>query len=248
LKGIKIQDYTISRDILKKEINNFFLNGSFPEIIMEENFEKISAYVKSIIEKIIFYDIPAVFDIEQSQLLKEIFEVIARSPGSLIEYKKFASAFNITYQTASKYIYYLEKAFLIRLLYNYRGSPIASARKSKKAYLSAHSSALAYISMNEFNSLLPKLVENIAVMHLNAKFFWRKYYEVDIYHDNSLFEVKYREKPEIKGALETAKALKAKKLIVVTKDFEDKKSVENVEIIYVPLWKFLISFNQNNHF
>ena len=244
LKGIRIQDPIINQATIKKEMNNFFLNGSFPEIIMEDNVEKIRDYVKSIIEKIIFYDIPAVFDIERPELLKEIFEVIARNPGSLIEYKKFASAFNITYQTASKYISYLEKAFLIRLLYNYRGSPIASARKSKKAYLSAHCSAWAYTSMDDFNSLLPKLIENIAVAQLNAKFFWRKYYEVDIYHNHSLIEVKYRERPDIKGALETAKELKARKLIVITKDLDTKKSTESIEITYIPLWKWLFFMPQ----
>ena len=98
--------------------------------------------------------------------------------------------------------------------------------------------------MEDFNSLLPKLIENIAVAQLNAKFFWRKYYEVDIYHNHSLIEVKYRERPDIKGALETAKELKARKLIVITKDFDTKKSAESIEITYIPLWKWLFFMPQ----
>ena len=240
LKNIKIQNIVIDKLKIKQELNTYLLNGGFPEIIEEKNFEKIQMYIRSIIEKIIFYDIPKVFDIENPLILKEIFESIAKNPGCFIEYKNLASTFHISYQTASKYISYLEKAFLIRLLYNFRGSPIAQARKSKKAYLSTVNLSVPYTTEKEFYSLIPKLAENLAVNHLHARFFWKKYYEIDILYEKIPIEVKYREEPKIKNVLRIAKELKFREFIVITKDFESKRKFDLVNVTFIPLWKWLL--------
>jgi len=241
LKGIEIKDPIIQKSTIKKELNNFFVRGGFPEIIHERDFEKAKKYINSVIEKIIFYDIPRVYDIAEPELLREIFALIARKPGSLIEYRNIASALNMSYQTVSKYINYLEKAFLIKLIYNYRGSPIARARKAKKAYPNTIALTLAFLDFeHEIFRILPQLVENLIANKIDAKFFWRKYYEVDFIHNGIPIEVKYSEHPEIKGALKIAKKLEAEKLIVITKDLGKKEVRNSINIDYIPLWRFLL--------
>jgi predicted AAA+ superfamily ATPase len=249
LQGKEVKDTTIQSRDIKRELSNYFIRGGFPEIMEEEDFEKINKYVSSVVDKIIFYDIPKVFDVAEPMILKEILSIIARKPGALIEYQKIASTFSISYQTVSKYINCLEKAFLIKLLYNYRGSPIAMARKSKKAYMATHSIIPAFLSReNDIFNIIGEVVENIVIMHINADFFWRKYYEVDAIYDKTPLEVKYREDPkDIKGVLNTAKKLKTRRLTVVTKDFEKVEVKDGIEIVYIPLWKFLMEpFNKNS--
>ena len=243
LRGIEVKDLTIQSQTLRRELNNYFVRGGFPEIMEERDFEKIRKYVSSVVEKIIFYDIPKVYDVGEPELLREILGLIARKPGSLVEYRKIASALNLSYQTVSKYVGYLERAFLIRLMYNYRGSPIARARKLKRAYLGTPSLALAFMgSEEEVYSIIPQLAENLIATHLRAKFFWRKYYEVDFLHDKVPIEVKYRERPdEIDGALKAAKQLGSNRLVVVTKDLEKKERRSGVNVSFVPLWKFLLT-------
>lgn len=242
LRGIEVKDLTIQSPTLRRELNNYFVRGGFPEIMDERDFEKARKYVSSVMEKIVFYDIPKVYDVGEPELLREILGLIARKPGSLVEYRKIASALNLSYQTVSKYVGYLERAFLVKLIYNYRGSPIARARKLKKAYLGAPSLALAFMrSEGEVYSIVPELAENLVATHLGAKFFWRKYYEVDFLHDKVPVEVKYRERPEeIDGALEAAKQLKSNRLVVVTKDLEKKERRGRVNVSFIPLWKFLL--------
>ncbi|MEK6973332.1 MAG: ATP-binding protein [archaeon] len=242
LRGIEIKDINLQAGDIKKELSNYFVKGGFPELIWEENFEKINKYIKSIIEKIILYDIPKIYKIEESETLYEIFKTLALKPGAIIEYQKIATAFKITYQTASKYVSYLEKSFLIRLLYNYRGSPIARARKSKKIYLGTHCLASAFLS-NEAGiySNIPFIVENIVAANLDAKFFWRKYYEIDILHNNMPIEVKYQDNmPNISGAIKVTQELKSNKAIIITKDIEKREIKENIEIEYIPIWKWLL--------
>lgn len=239
LKGIKIKDISLQRLTLKRELNKYFFSGSLPEIINETDFLKVKKYVNSIIDKIIFYDIPKVYEITEPEVLKTILSFVAQKPGMLMEYRTLASSLGISYQTVSKYVGYLEKAFLIKLIYNFRGSPIVRARKLKKAYLGSINLISGFLdSEKELFEKLPLLAENLVCLHLDARWFWRKYTEIDFYHQKTAIEVKYGEtKPDIKNAILAAKTLKSKKIFIITKDIEEKqKSIE-----FIPLWRWLLS-------
>jgi len=242
LKGIDIKDINLERFTLKKELNRYFLSGSLPEIIRESDFSKIKKYINSVIDKIIFYDIPKVYEVAQPEVLKMILSFIAQKPGMILEYRSLASNLRITYQTVSKYVGYLEKSFLIKLVYNYRGSPVAHARKLKKAYLGSINLVSGFLdSEREFLEKLPQLAENLVCLHLNTKWFWKKYVEIDFYFKKIPIEVKYTEvEPDIKNLLLASKALKSKKIFVITKDIEQKEMKDDIEISYLPLWKFLL--------
>ena len=242
LKGIDIKDINLERFTLKKELNRYFLSGSLPEIIRESDFSKIKKYINSVIDKIIFYDIPKVYGVAQPEVLKMILSFIAQRPGMILEYRSLASNLRITYQTVSKYVGYLEKSFLIKLVYNYRGSPVARARKLKKAYLGSINLVSGFLdSERELLEKLPQLAENLVCLHLNTKWFWKKYVEIDFYFKKIPIEVKYTEaEPDIKNLLLASKALKSKKIFVITKDIEQKEMKDDIEISYLPLWKFLL--------
>jgi predicted AAA+ superfamily ATPase len=240
LKGVQVKNVSLQSPSLRTELNKYFF-CSFPELINEDSYEKIRNYVKSVVEKIVFYDIPKVYDVGQPEMLREILSIMVRNPGMQVDYESIASSLGITYPTVSKYILYLKKAYLVRLLYNFRGSPIASARKLKKCYPITPILASAFMeSEKDYVSILPKLIEGLVVVHLDAKFFWRKYYEVDILHNKVPIEVKYRSQIEFKGALEVAKELKSKELIIITKDDERKMVRDHITITCIPLWKFLL--------
>lgn len=242
LKGIDVKDISLKRLILKRELNRYFLCGSFPEIIRETDFSKVKKYINSVIDKIVFYDIPKVYEVAQPEALKMILSFIAQRPGMILEYQSLASNLKITYQTVSKYVDYLEKSFLIKLVYNFRGSPIARARKLKKAYLGTINLLAAFLdSERELLERLPLLAENLVCLKLDAKWFWKKYTEVDFYHKNIPIETKYTEaKPDIKNSLLAAKALKSRKILIITKEIEEKARQRDIEINYLPLWKFLL--------
>lgn len=225
---------------IKRELVNYLMHGGFPEMISESDFAKAKKYVSSIVEKIIFSDIPKVYDVGNPEILREIFFIIAKKPGSIIEYKKIAETLKITYQTVSKYIHYLEESYLIKSLYNFRGSPMAAARKSKKIYLSSTSLILPALDFeSDVVSIMPSIAENAAVSHLNAKYFWREYFELDILHDKTPIEVKYGEL-DIKNNIHAVKKLRMKRLVVITKDVEKKEQHENIAVQFIPLWKFLL--------
>jgi len=48
------------------------------------------------------------------------------------------------------------------------------------------------------------------------------------------------EKREIKALIKASDLLKCRDLVVITWDYDDKARIENCEIIFKPLWKWLI--------
>ncbi|MDP3103658.1 MAG: ATP-binding protein, partial [Candidatus Methanoperedens sp.] len=45
---------------------------------------------------------------------------------------------------------------------------------------------------------------------------------------------------EIKGLVRAMEEFNLKSGLIITEDFEDEEKIENKEIIYVPLWKWLL--------
>ena len=88
---------------------------------------------------------------------------------------------------------------------------------------------------------MPRLAENLVCVHLGQTWFWKKYTEVDFFDKKVPVEVKYTEsKPDVKNVLLAVRALKAKRVLVVTKDIEGVERKNGIEIEYIPLWKFLL--------
>ncbi len=244
LKEVEVKDPIIQSLELRRQLNSYMLNGAFPETVHEEDFEKIKKYVQSVAEKIVFNDIPKVYDVGQPEILKEMLSIISLNPGMELRYDSLASALGVTYQTISKYANYLEKAFLTRQLYNYSGSRMASARKLKKAYPSCTTIAAAFCENERaFYGLMPRLAELLVANHLGADNFWKKRYEVDVVHERQPFEVKYGassiKKEDLKGTLDFMRRFKARSGTLVTGDISGRlREAEGVEMI--PLWRFLL--------
>ncbi len=171
-----------------------FLKKQFIETI---NFtdEQTQFYLDSIINKIIYEDIPQIFPIDNPSVLKKILNLLAQYPGMLVNYSSLANELRLSNKTVSSYFEILENSFLIKMFRNFSRNLSTSDRKSKKAYLSAASFAL---SLNNFLSD-GLAVENYFASQTQANFFWRDSYnhEVDfVYVDNNMlvaYEIKYKD-------------------------------------------------------
>ena len=129
---------------------------------------------------------------------------------------------------------------------------------SRKAYCNDVGLVNA-ISMR-FSENIGKLYENVVAIELIKKFgkenifYWknRNGNEVDFIVKNrfsveQLIQVCYDmdnetvKKREVIAILKAAEELKCKKLIIITKETDKKENIGKKEIIFVPLWKWLLS-------
>jgi len=231
---------------IQMELSRYLRQGSFPELMGEENPESARRYVESILKKVIFEDIPKVFPIDNPPLLEGILKLVARRPGMRLEYRSMASSLGVSRQTVSKYVSTLEEAFLLRLLSNYRRSGLATARKAKRAYLTAHAYVLPFADPEELPSQRGPLIENVVVCHLEARFFWRDGGEVDFVAEGLPVEVKAGRGEDLRGMVRFMREFGAERGVVVTEDELERRIVEEggkrLEVWLVPLWLFLLSF------
>jgi len=233
-KDFNYKPINLHKKELMKLFNEFISTLGFPELVNIKEKEIIIKYVKeSILEKVIYSDIPKLFKIKDVSILESLYNIFLEEPGQIIEISKLADELNVSRQSISNYLKYLEDSFLIRKLYNYSRNKRKVERKLKKYYPTVISPELLFK-----DDLLSKskVFEWMIINQLKAEFFWRDPYknEVDIVKDNIPIEIKYG-KIEKKGVIVFMKKFKVNKGYIISLDKE-----ENGKIEIVPAFKFLL--------
>ena len=243
-KEYMLEKPSMFEDALEAEFSRY-LKRQYIEILNEDEGE-IKDYVKSIVEKVIYIDIPQIFSVEDPHLLMKIATIVAASPGMLIDYTSLARAIgdgeSISRVRVSRYVHYLEESYLLKLGYNYSGSRLVSERKLKKAYLS--NASLSMIAQRAPD--LGKLAEQTIFTHPEIRFFWRtpQKDEIDIIletEDGPLpVEVKYQgeiTKRDMAPVIKFMKKYGPGRGIIITKNTENTVETEWGRIDMIPAWK-----------
>lgn len=258
LKQLSFKEYLIFKSfnknplLYKKELldlfNHYLLTAGFPELINIKDKIIIRKYIKEIVmEKVIFTDIPKIFKIDDSSILKTILDIIIDSPGLIIEINNLSRELGLARQTLSKYLYYLEVAQLVKKLYNYSKNKSTSEKKLKKYYITFPCTSLSF---KDDEIYVSKIIENLIVISTNADYFWRtpQKDEVDIIieENNKPFpiEVKYtskiNEQSDLFGLKKFMEKYAVKKGMIITKD--SSKDLGNIKL--VSLMDFLLDFSK----
>ena len=227
---------------LARLFNEFILTLGFPEMVGIKDKEIIKKYVReSIVEKVIYRDIPGLFKIKDPSILESLLNIIMEEPGQLIEISGLAKELKISRQTLSNYLTYLEESFLVRKLYNFSRNRRKTERKLKKYYPTIISVDLLF---REDDFSRSRVFECFIVNQLKAEFFWRDPYknEVDtvmINKEPGPVEIKYG-KIDIKGLLAFMKKFDVDKGYIISLNQEKKQKMNGKMISILPAFKFLL--------
>lgn len=241
-RGLRYEPSGLYEKELLKTLNEFILSQGFPELAGIREFDVIKKYItESVIEKVVYKDIPALFAIKDISVIKILFDVLMEEPGQLIEISKLSKELGISRQTISQYLFYLEQAFLIRKLYNFSRNKRKVERKLKKYYPTFVSPNLLFKEDTYFKS---KVFEWLIVNQLKAEFFWRDPYknEVDIVLINKKFEpleIKYGD-IETKGIISFMEKFNVKEGKIISLKKEDILKINDKVIRIIPAFKFLL--------
>ncbi|MCD6477322.1 MAG: ATP-binding protein [Candidatus Aenigmarchaeota archaeon] len=241
-KNIKFKPIRLYERELIKLFNEFTLIQGFPELVGIKDKNIIKKYIKeSIVEKIIYRDIPKIFKIKDITIIESLLNILMEEPGQIIEISKLAKELKISRQTLSNYLTYLKESFLIRKLYNFSRNRRKVERKLRKYYPTIISVDLLF---REDDFSKSKVFEWLLVNQLKAEFFWRDVYknEVDIILSNKKImpiEIKYG-KIDIKGLLVFMNKFEINKGYIVSYKIEGSKRINKKTIIINPAFKFLL--------
>ena len=244
LNGKKTDDIKKDADLWKREIVPLFYRylkyGMFPELALETDEDFAKKYLQNtIIERVIYRDLPEEFGIKDLELLKNIITLVGKHPGMIVRYSEIAKNLGRDQRTVANYFEYLEYGLLLQFVFNYRGSALASMRKLKKVYFSSPNFAFAL--NQDPGRILPLMLENLVASQTGAKFFYRNGFEVDFITEteNGLVAIEVKNsKKDVKQLKQFIEKFGDKTIDAYVLDAEGEGEKEGVRII--PIWKFLL--------
>jgi len=242
-KGAKYSPIGIYSRELIKQFDEFTLTLGFPELIGINDKETVKKYIdESIVEKVMYRDMLKLFKINNISLIESLLKIFLDGPGQLIQITDLANELQVSRQTISNYLFYLEESFLLRKLYNFSRNRRKIEKKLKKYYPTIISAELLFKEDILYKS---KIFEWIIVNQLKAEFFWRDQYkhEVDmvLIKENKPIpvEIKYG-RIEIDGLLSFMKKFDIEQGYILSYDKEEERKVDGKIIKIIPAFQFLL--------
>ncbi len=244
-KGVKIdknREKIFEKD-LKRHMRGFLKTGGFIEALnLDEHMLK--KYLKeSLLERVIFVDIPQTFNLDLPELLLKLLTITASRPGFYLDYKNLSNDLNVDQRTIANYISYLEYALFLQKLYNYSRNLLTSEKKVKKLYPSNTAFTLVLNPQADLSSVL----EQFFVNNLNARFFLKtpQKEEIDIIHTQARnvlpVEIKIKEKiskDDVKTLFKFMERNNLQRALLITLDTETKFQKEKLIVEAIPYWRY----------
>jgi predicted AAA+ superfamily ATPase len=228
---------------IRRHFSDYLRCGGFVEAL-DFNEVMLRKYIReSLLERVIFVDIPQSFGVSSPEILFRILEISASWPGLYLDYKNLSGDLGVDQRTMASYVACLETALLCKKLYNFSPNLLTSEKKIKRLYLSntAFTSALAP------QADLSVLMEQYFVNRLHGRFFWRdpQKREVDLIVTECSaklpIEIKIRrkiEKRDLQGLFKFMEKFKLAAGILVTLDTEATYERGEKKIIALPYWRY----------
>lgn len=226
-----------------KEFRNYLKTGGFIEAISLNDFLLPKYFKETLLERVIFKDIPESFPVKKTTLLLQLLQITAYQPGLYLEYKNIANDLKIDQRTVAEYFSFLEYTLLIHKLYNFSPNRMTSEKKIKRVYLSNTGFTMALRQEIDFSTI----VEQFWVDHLKARFFYRspQKEEVDVIVDDGKtvlpVEIKVRQIIRPRDAVALFKFLSRFDMsvgLMIPLDTEGEFRQNNRTVQLVPYWKY----------
>lgn len=241
-----LKEVYLAKERIAPYLLEYTKKGGFIELTNEPDDEKVKKYASSIIERVVFMDLPSSFNIRHPQILRVIIELIASNPGFLLDYVGLSQTLGKDQRVIADYFHYLRYSLLVKSLYNFSKSRFISERKLKKAYLGSTNFIYGFYPERFIEPRsLGKIMENLVAVNTDARFFWRlRNHEVDLVTNEDIpLEVKYRNKiadKETTCLIKFCGNFKINRGIVITRDLLNHRVIGKTELLYIPLWIFLL--------
>lgn len=249
------------RAIIKKFLEEYLIYGGFPEVVLSENKEQL---LSQLFNDILSRDILS-RNIRKEDILEEFAYYLAGNISSLLSFTKMADYFKsrgikISVSTLESYFNLIKNSFLFfdHFIFSYK---IKNRFQNPRKIYCIDNGIFNFIGL-KFSKDYGKMYENAVFLklkkiefdnHLISIFYWKNilHEEVDFVINEGLkvkqlVQVCYdlenlaTKKREIKALLKASEELKCSDLIVISRDYEKEEKINNKNIKFIPLWKWLL--------
>ncbi|MHB8584882.1 MAG: ATP-binding protein [Thermoplasmatota archaeon] len=241
-RGLKYRPVALFEKELLRAFEEFVRTQGFPELVGETDRDVIRKYIReSIVEKIVYRDMPRTFRIRDVGLLEALVNILMEEPGQIVQIADLASDLKVSRKTLSNYLTYLEQSFLVRKLYNFAAGRRKVERKLKKYYPTIISPDLTWRADDASRA---RVLEWVVVMQLQAEYFWRDPYqhEVDVVLlEDGVIPIEVKSgKVSLDGLSAFFRKHQAANGFVITFDQRDRRDAGGHPVSLVPAYQFLV--------
>jgi len=228
---------------IRRHFGDYLKTGGFIEAFHFEDIILRKYIRESILERVIFVDMPIAFGLASPELLLKLLTIIAARPGLYLDYKNLANDLKVDQRTLANYVGYLEYGLFLSKLYNYSPNLLTSEKKIKRAYLSNTAFTLALEPSIEFSLLLEQYFVNL----IEPRFFLRtpRNEEIDMIITGAAeplpVEIKIRKEvkaADIKAVFSFLVKYRLKRGMVITLNTEGILQKDDLSVEAVPFWKY----------
>lgn len=240
--------YITQKEYFEKEFIDYLWKGAFPELVQEDDSGIVRKYIYDlVVRKILYRDIPAIFEIRRKDLLYDLFRYSCSTSSGLFDISNLAKMFKANSETVTNYLFYLRSAFLVHVAESYSGSSATRMRRNKKLYVIHPAIACAVLGLDRTH-LLPQVIGPYVETLFFGDYFWRdkEKHEVDVVITKPRLipvEIKYQNQitdTDTKNIRIFMDQFKLSKGIIVTKNMFDLIIYEEKELLFIPAWAYLL--------
>ena len=238
------------KELMEEAFLDYVFKGAFPEMVQEEDEEIVQKYVEElVVRKIIYRDIPRIFDIRMRNVLYDVFLYVCENSSGIFNVRSLADALNINYETAQNYLFYLRSSFLIKISQNYSGSPAKRMRKNKKMHVVHPSLAIASLRYSR-NELRERIIGPFIESLFSGEYFWRdkNKNEVDVILPSNPpvpVEIKYQRtiaRDDMRPVLKFIERFGSPYGIIITKNIFKEEVIKERTVYFIPAWLWALTY------
>lgn len=242
-------EHSSQRFEIRKQFDNYFKYGGFPEII---RFNDKQLWLRNLYNKIFFGDIVTRYKIRNDFALKLMIKKLAESTHDEISFNRIRHVIQsvgvkIGTATLIDYVGFLEESYLIFRIKNYLAK--TSQKESAGKFYFIDNGILSLFLLSAETILLENIVANNLKRKYGEEFYYlRKTQEVDFYipAEKSMIQVTYNlsnpetEMREIKAMMSLAQHVDTEQMTILTLDIEKQIQSSGHIICFIPVWKWLL--------
>ena len=110
----RLEEYFNVNGALALELlNEYLMFGGYPKVVLRETSEVKRAALEDIFKSFIEKDMQILLRIEKSEVLTDLIKIIGSQNGRLTNYNELSNTLGISLPTIKKYLWYLEKTYII---------------------------------------------------------------------------------------------------------------------------------------
>lgn len=94
-------------------LNEYLSFGGYPKLVLAETTAEKELVIEDIFKSFIEKDIRLLLRAEKSDVFADLLRILASQSGKLTNYTELSNTLNLSQQTVRKYLWYLEKTFIV---------------------------------------------------------------------------------------------------------------------------------------